>query len=273
MARDIQYNYAFNAAAKTVTITGLDPVRLHTIVNVTDGITIYQANSASLGGVFVGDVVTLDYDTTTMANGDELQILYEGEATTYLASQVTAAAILAKLSADPATQTTLAAILAKVIAAPATEAKQDTLIAKDFATQTTLAALLAKVIAAPATEAKQFLASDLSVTAVGAAAAAVTATLPAVASQFHYITMIEVMFYATAARTGGATPVTVTTTNLPGANALTLPSAQAIGTLQQLKYEFPTPLKSAVVNTATTIVCPATTNVIWRVNVYYYSAP
>jgi hypothetical protein len=63
--------------------------------------------------------------------------------------------ILAKLSADPATQTTLAAILAKIIAAPATEAKQDTLIAKDFATQTTLAALLAKVIAAPATEAKQ----------------------------------------------------------------------------------------------------------------------
>ena len=36
---------------------------------------------------------------------------------------------------DFATQTTLAEILAKIIAAPATEAKQDTLIAKDFATQ------------------------------------------------------------------------------------------------------------------------------------------
>lgn len=56
---------------------------------------------------------------------------------------------------DFATQTTLAAMLAKLIAAPATEAKQDTLIAKDFATQTTLAAVLAKIIAAPATEAKQ----------------------------------------------------------------------------------------------------------------------
>lgn len=43
-------------------------------------------------------------------------------------TQTTSAAILAKLSADPATQTTLAAILAKIIAAPATEAKQDTLI-------------------------------------------------------------------------------------------------------------------------------------------------
>ena len=31
----------------------------------------------------------------------------------------------------------------------------------------------------------------------------------------------------------------------------------------------PSGLKSSVVNTATTIVCPATTNVIWRVNVGY----
>ncbi|MER8811472.1 hypothetical protein [Mesorhizobium sp. M0965] len=58
------------------------------------------------------------------------------------------AAILAKLSADPATQTTLAALLAKVIAAPATEAKQD-------AGNTALDSILAKIVAAPATEAKQ----------------------------------------------------------------------------------------------------------------------
>lgn len=78
------------------------------------------------------------------------------------------ASILAKLSADPATQTTLAAVLAKMIVAPATEAKQDTLIAKDFATQTTLAALLAKVIAAPATEAKQDTMIARAVAALGA---------------------------------------------------------------------------------------------------------
>lgn len=42
-------------------------------------------------------------------------------------TQITAEqAILAKLSADPATQTTLAALLAKILAAPSTEAKQDT---------------------------------------------------------------------------------------------------------------------------------------------------
>jgi len=45
------------------------------------------------------------------------------------------------IAKDFATQITLAAVLAKIIAAPATEAKQDTLIAKDFATQTTLAAI------------------------------------------------------------------------------------------------------------------------------------
>lgn len=273
MARDIQYTYVFSAAAKTVTIAGLDPVRLHTIVNVTDGVTIYQANNSSLGGVFVGDVVTLDYDTTTMSDGDELQILYEGEASTYLASQVT-----------------LAAILAKLLAAPATEAKQDVLIAKDFATQTTLAALLAKVIAAPATEAKQdtgntSLASiltglgalpqvaDLAVTGVAAAGTGVTVTLPAVSGEFHHITSIVIQMYASAARTGNATPTTVTSTNLPGSPAWTLNTAQAIGGMSEFKYEFSTALKSSVVNTNTTIVCPNTASVIWRVNVAYYTAP
>jgi hypothetical protein len=77
----------------------------------------------------------------------------------------TAALVLAL--ADPATQTTLAAVLAKIIAAPATEAKQDTLIAKDFATQTTLAAILAKIIAAPSTEAKQDAANALLTTIDG----------------------------------------------------------------------------------------------------------
>lgn len=74
-----------------------------------------------------------------------------------------------------ATEVTLAALLAKVIAAPATEAKQDDLnaliviidavldtikldtakISADQATETTSAAILAKLIAAPSTEAKQ----------------------------------------------------------------------------------------------------------------------
>lgn len=74
-----------------------------------------------------------------------------------------------------ATEVTVAAILAKIIAAPSTEAKQDDLnalvviidavldaikldtanISTDQATETTAAAILAKIIAAPSTEAKQ----------------------------------------------------------------------------------------------------------------------
>ncbi len=109
----------------------------------------------------------------------------------------------------------------------------------------------------------------LGVTATGAAAAAVTLTLPAVASQFHYISHIEITKYCTLAITGTATPVLVTTTNLAGNPVFTFDTAQAIGTSLNRNYEPSSELRSAVVNTATTIVCPATTNVIWRVNVWY----
>ena len=89
------------------------------------------------------------------------------------------------------------------------------------------------------------------------------------AAKFHYITRIEITLYNSAARTGGATPVTVTTTNLPGSPAFTFPSAGAVGTVDRLIIEPSKPLKSSVVNTNTTIVCPATTGVIWRINVAY----
>lgn len=107
------------------------------------------------------------------------------------------------------------------------------------------------------------------VTATGAAAAAVTATLPLVAQQIHYICRIEIVLYNSAARTGGATPVVVTSTNLPGNPAWTFPSAGAVGTVDRLVIEFPVPLASVAPGAATTIVCPATTGIIWRVNVTY----
>jgi hypothetical protein len=88
----------------------------------------------------------VDYPTLTMAANLDIALSALRDA---IAGSGAGTKTLADLN------TNLASILAKVIAAPATEAKQDTLIAKDFATQTTLAALLAKVIAAPATEAKQ----------------------------------------------------------------------------------------------------------------------
>ena len=115
--------------------------------------------------------------------------------------------------------------------------------------------------------------ATLAVTALSAANTAVTATLPAVAGQFHYITFIEIVKYAAAALTGAATPVTVTTTNLPGTPAFTFTTAGAIGTSERDIYNPNKAIKAAAVNTATTIVCPATTGVIWRVNVWYVAAP
>jgi hypothetical protein len=112
-------------------------------------------------------------------------------------------------------------------------------------------------------------AAPLAVTATGASGAAVTATLPAVASQFHYITEIQIVQYAAAGLTAGATPTVVTTTNLPGSLAFTFTTIGALGSTTIEQFEPTMPLKSSVVNTATTIVCPAIAGAIWRVNVFY----
>ncbi len=108
---------------------------LTTLSSTTDGL---EALVTTLNGYVDGleALVTAGNATATAISGyvDGLESLV-GSINTGLA------AILAKISADPATQTTLAAVLAK--------------ISGDPATQTTLAAILAKIIAAPATEAKQ----------------------------------------------------------------------------------------------------------------------
>lgn len=52
----------------------------------------------------------------------------------------------------------------------------------------------------------------------------------------------------------------------------TFASAAAVGTTDSKYVEPGLPLRSSVVNTATTIVCPATTSVIWRITAYYYLA-
>lgn len=112
--------------------------------------------------------------------------------------------------------------------------------------------------------------SDQCQSVTGASGAAVTVTLPASSGQFHYIAAIEITKFAVATLTASATPTVVTTTNLPGSLAWTFDTAGAIGTTVQRFNTYEQPLKSSVVNTATTIVCPATTSVIWRVNVHYY---
>jgi hypothetical protein len=112
--------------------------------------------------------------------------------------------------------------------------------------------------------------ASLWVTAVGTAGQSVTLTLPAPgASNFHHINRLEIAAFSSAARTGNATPVTVTTTNLPGTPAFTFQSAGAVGTIERQVIEPAMPIRSNTANTATTVVCPATTNVIWRLNASY----
>lgn len=112
--------------------------------------------------------------------------------------------------------------------------------------------------------------NDLAVTVTAAAAAIATLTLPAVASQFHRIQYLEITAYTTVARVGGVAPVLVTSTNLPGSPVWTLASAAAVGTTERIVVPIgPGGLRSSVLNTATTIVGPATASIIWRITAIY----
>lgn len=115
-------------------------------------------------------------------------------------------------------------------------------------------------------------AATLTVTVTAATGVAATLTLPAVVGQFHYITSLQIRIYATALRTGVAAPLVVTTTNLPGSPAFTFETAQAIGTNTPVQgLDLATPLKSSVVNTATTIVAPIAATGIWRITATYFT--
>lgn len=114
-------------------------------------------------------------------------------------------------------------------------------------------------------------AATMMVTATGAAAAAVTATLPAVAGLRHYIDRIDVTRSASTALTANAAPVLVTTANIPGLPVLTFGSnAAAIGDDKTVSLDFGASGMSVFTPGVTTaIVCPAVAGVIWRVNVTY----
>lgn len=117
--------------------------------------------------------------------------------------------------------------------------------------------------------------SVLRVTAVGAVNTAVTATLPAVVGEFHYITHLKLTKGYSVLGVAAGAGVTITSTNLPGNPAWSTEQvAGAVGTRVQVIWEEPTtPFRSSVANTATTFVAPAQLQTIWRWNVVYYTAP
>lgn len=112
-------------------------------------------------------------------------------------------------------------------------------------------------------------------TAVGASGAAVTLTLAAPGAGLrHYLAYLRIVRYAAAVLAASATPVTITTTNLPGTPAFTFPAdAALLGTVFAYQEDFAYPVMSIAQNTATTVVCPATTGVLWRVTGGFYVAP
>lgn len=90
----------------------------------------------------------------------------------------------------------------------------------------------------------------------------------------HYLTYISINRSASAALTAGATPTIVTSTNLPGSLAFTFGANAALqGEDKIIREDFAYPLAASAQATATTIVAPATTGVIWRITVGYYVAP
>ncbi len=113
------------------------------------------------------------------------------------------------------------------------------------------------------------------VTAVGASGAAVTLTLPAPGAGLRqYVTYLSINRFAAALLTAAAAPVTVTTTNLPGSLAFSFPAdAAAQGSLFPWREDLAFPFAASAQNVAVTVVCPATTNVIWRVTGGYRIAP
>ena len=91
------------------------------------------------------------------------------------------------------------------------------------------------------------------------------------AGLFHYITELQIIKFAAAALTAAAAPVIATTTNLTGSPAFSFQAdGAAQGTSEKQQFEPNQPFKSAAANTATTIVGPATTSIIWRINAAYY---
>jgi hypothetical protein len=107
------------------------------------------------------------------------------------------------------------------------------------------------------------------------AGAAITLTLASPGAGLrHYLTYLAINRFATALLTASATPVSVTTTNLPTSLAfLFAADAAPQGSLDRWREDFAYPIAASAQNTATSIVCPATTGVIWRVTAGFYVAP
>jgi hypothetical protein len=73
-------NYVFDKTAGTITFsdyTSITIERVVMVINVTDNVIIYNFAGSGKGGTVSGNVLTLAYDTSTMSDTDNLQIIYD----------------------------------------------------------------------------------------------------------------------------------------------------------------------------------------------------
>lgn len=73
-------NYSFDASAQTITIYDqkeLDISQILLIANITSNETIYSPYTVGKGGTITSNVITLAFDTTSMADTDSLQIFVQ----------------------------------------------------------------------------------------------------------------------------------------------------------------------------------------------------
>jgi hypothetical protein len=167
----------------------------------------------------------------------------------------------------------VAANTAAVYAIPVGQLRKLRVRVSAYTSGSCVASLLADVNASLNTEIPNPV-PTLAVTGTAAAAAGVTVTLPAVTGLRHYVQRIDITRSASALLTAAAAPVVVTTTNLPGTPAFTFGAdAAPQGTDKTVSLDCGSGLAATAAGTNTTIVCPVTTGVIWRVNVLYRLGP
>lgn len=76
-------DYVFNAGSRTVTFTGFAQIDLAGVLLIVNTVTndiLYNFADASKGGTAVGNVLTLDFNTSSMGNSDSLLIYYDSGA-------------------------------------------------------------------------------------------------------------------------------------------------------------------------------------------------
>jgi hypothetical protein len=108
-----------------------------------------------------------------------------------------------------------------------------------------------------------------SVSVISSMGASITLTIPASSTLFNYLTRLEIVKFAGALLTAGASPISVSLNGISGTPFLSFSaSADQMGTSEVKILE--TKIKGSGINTPISIGLPATPNIIWRATAFYY---